>query len=275
MRGSIKRWRRALSVPVAVLPILATAACGGREPSSAAERLARGREIVEQMSAKLGAAQAFSVTTDEKREVIRPGGDPQPTAMTRELVVRRPDRLYVRTKGDQDNEAYYDGVGLTLVMHKHRVFGQARMPETLDRALDAISERYGVPMPVADFLYSSPSKALLSEKSEGGWVGREDVGGRPQNHLSFTDSGVKWDLWVPATGDPLPSRAVVELPNNKRLRKLDVTFRDWNLAPNIPADRFDPTVPKDYEGIAIVQRASVLRNIPDAASPDEAGAPKR
>ena len=81
MRESIKRWRRALSVPVAVLPILATAACGGREPSSAAERLARGREIIEQMGAKLGAAKEFSVTTDEKREVIRAGGEPQPTAL--------------------------------------------------------------------------------------------------------------------------------------------------------------------------------------------------
>jgi hypothetical protein len=273
MKASIKRWRTVTIVPVTVLPILV--GCGPREPATDAERLARGREIVERMSAKLGAAQSFTVTTDEKRDQIRAGGDPAQTNVTRELVVRRPDRLYIRTQGDHENEAYYDGVGLTLVMHKHKVFGQARMPETLDRALDAISERYGVPMPVGDFLYSSPAKALLSDKSSGGWVRREDVGGRPQDHVAFTDSGVKWDLWVAATGDPLPSRAVVELPNNKRLKKLDVTFRDWNLAANIPADRFDPTVPKDYEGIAIVQRASVLRNIPDAAGAPEGGAPKR
>ena len=274
MKASIKRWRRVTMVPAAVLSILA-GACGPREPTTDAERLARGREIVEQMSAKLGAAKAFTVTTDDKREEIRAGGVPVQLSLSREVVVRRPDRLYVRTKGDLDNEAYYDGIGLTLVMHKDKVYGQARMPETLDRALDAISERYGIPMPVADFLYSSPAKALLSDKSTGGWVGREDIGGRPQNHVAFSDSGVKWELWVPATGDPLPTRVVVELPTNKRLKKVDVTFRDWNLAPSIPSDRFDPTVPKDYEGIAVVQRASILRNMPDAGAPAAGGAPKR
>lgn len=274
MKASIQRWRRATLVPVTALPIL-IGACGPREPSTDAERLARGREIVEQMSAKLGGAQTFTVATDDKREEISAGGKPVQITISREVVVRRPDRLYVRTKGDHDNEAFYDGIGLTLVMHKQKVFGQARMPETLDRALDAMSERYGIPMPVADLLYSSPAKALLSDKSAGGWVGREDIGGRPHNHVAFTDSGVKWELWVPAMGDPLPTRAVVELPTNKRLKKADVTFHDWNLAPSIPADRFDPTVPKDYEGIAVVQRASILRNRPDAAAPAEGSAPKR
>ena len=274
MIQNIPRWRRQMILPAAALAVL-TGACSGRQPATDAERLTRGREVVERMSDKLAAAQAFSVTTDEKREVIRAGGEAQHVAVTRELVVRRPDRLYVRTKGDQDNEAYYDGVGLTLVMHNHKVFGQARMPETLDRALDAISERYGLPLTVSDFVYSSPSKALLSETTAGGWVGREDVGGRPQDHLAFTDTGVKWELWIAASGDPLPSRAVVEFPGDKRLRKADITFRDWNLAPSVSADRFDPTVPKDYEGIAMVQRAAVLRNMPEAPSPTEGSAPKR
>ena len=274
MKASIRRWRGITSVAAAVLPFLA-GACGPREPATDAERLARGREIVEQMSAKLGGAQAFTVATDDKREEIRAGGKPEQISISREVVVRRPDRLYVRTKGDLDNEAFYDGIGLTLVMHKQKVFGQARMPETLDRALDAISERYGIPMPVADFLYSSPAKALLSDKSAGGWVGREDIGGRPHNHVAFTDSGVKWEMWAPVTGDPLPTRVVVELPTNKRLKKVDVTFHDWNLAPSIPGDRFNPTVPKDYEGIALVQRASILRNMPNATAPAESSAPKR
>jgi hypothetical protein len=254
--------------------LLLAAACGPREPATDAERLARGREIVERLSGTLAAAQAFSVKTDETRQLNRPGGEPQQLRLTREITVRRPDRLYVRTTGDHNNEVYYDGVGLTLVMHGEKVFGQARMPETLDRTLDAISERYGVPIPVADFLYSSPAKALLSDSTKGGWVGRERVGTVEQDHLAFTDTGVKWEVWVPAEGHPLPSRGVMEFPDGKRLRKLDVTFQEWNLAPSITGNRFNPVVPKDYEGIAIVQRASVLRNIP-AEPAGTSGTPKR
>ena len=43
------------------------AACGAREPQTDAERLARGREIVERMSTALAAAKSFKVTTVETR----------------------------------------------------------------------------------------------------------------------------------------------------------------------------------------------------------------
>ena len=86
------------------------------------------------------------------------------------------------TTGDRQNETWYDGVGLTLVLHKDKVFGQARMPETLDKTLDAMHERYGVSTPLSDFIYSSPAKALITDTTTGGWVGREAdrwPGGRP------------------------------------------------------------------------------------------------
>ena len=72
-----------------------------------------------------------------------------------------------------------------------------------------------------------------------------------------------------ATGDPVPRRLVAEFLEDKRLRKVDVTFKEWNLAPQVASDRFTPKVPSDYEGIAIVQRARVLKNVAegDAAAP--------
>ena len=173
------------------------------------------------------------------------------------------------TTGDRQNETWYDGVGLTLVLHKDKVFGQARMPETLDKTLDAMHERYGVSTPLSDFIYSSPAKALIADTTTGGWVGRETIDGQEADHLAFKDKGVNWELWVAATGDPVPRRLVAEFLEDKRLRKVDVTFKEWNLAPQVASDRFTPKVPADYEGIAIVQRARVLKNVPegDPAAP--------
>ena len=246
-------------------------ACGPREPRTDAERLARGREIIGRMSAKLAAAPAFSVTTSEVRDAIRPSGASEQVSLTRATVVRKPDRLYSTVSGGRHNEVWYDGVGVTLVLHNEKVFAQARAPETLDKTLDAIYERFGVVTPVADYIYASPAEALLTDKTTGGWVGRETAGAQQLDHLAFKDTGVSWEIWIPATGDPLPQRSVTEFTDNKRLRKLDMTFKDWNLAPQIAEDRFSPTVPADYEGIAMVQRARVLRHLPKdgegAASP--------
>lgn len=249
------------------------ASCGPREPATEAERLARGKEIIERMSTKLGSAQALSVTTREVRDELKLNGQPRTVTLTRETVVRRPNKAHFKTSGDVQNEGWYDGVGLTIAMHGEKVFGQARMPETLDKTLDSMQERYGVATPVADLLYSSPAKALLSNSTTGGWVAKEMVDGQQADHLAFNDTGVSWEVWIAASGDPLPIKGHAEFPDSTHLRKVDLAFSNWNLAPTIADDRFTPTVPADYEGIAILQRARVLRHIPAEETAPPAAAP--
>ena len=237
-------------------------ACGSAEPRTEAERLARGRDIIERMSAKLGATKTFSVSTTEVRDEVTSGGAANHVTLTRNTTVRRPDRLYSTVSGDRRTEIWYDGVGVTVAMHDEKIFGQIRAPETLDKTLDAMHERFGVAAPLADYVYTSPAKALLAQTTTGGWVGRDTLDGRQAEHLAFKDKGVNWSIWIPVDGDPLPQKASIEFTENSRLRKIDIAFSNWNLAPQIPGDRFDPTVPADYEGVAIIQRSRVLRNLP-------------
>jgi hypothetical protein len=266
---------RAALVLVAAAGAAAAIACGPKQPSTDADRLARGREIVERMSGKLGSTPAFTVTTDEIRDEVKGNGTTQRVTLTRESTIKRPDRLYTKVSGDRRTEIWYDGKGITVALHNDKVFGQARAPETLDRTLDAIHERYGVSTPFADYAYSSPAKALLSDSTTGGWVGRETVAGQQCDHLSFNDKGVNWQIWIPSTSDPLPQKAIVEFTDDKRLRKIEMTFRDWNLSPSITDDRFSPKVPADYEGVAMLQRARVLRNIPADDTAATAGSQKK
>jgi hypothetical protein len=247
---------------VSLLVIAAGGACRSDEPRTDAQGLARGREIVQRMSDKLGSTSAFTVTTKEVRDELRPGGKTERVTLTRETTIRRPDRLYSKVSGDRQNEVWYDGVGITLVMHGEKVFGQARVPETLDKALDAIYERYGVAAPFADYVYSDSAKALLVDSTIGGWVARETLDDQPADHLAFKDKGVNWEVWISAGGDPLPLKAIAEFTENPRLRKTEMTFAGWNLSPQIDATRFEPVVPPDYEGIAILQRARILRSMP-------------
>ena len=72
---NVRNWKTTLSRSAPAVLVAATlAACGPREPTTDAERLARGRELVQQMSARLAAATAVSVTTTEVRDVVRAVG---------------------------------------------------------------------------------------------------------------------------------------------------------------------------------------------------------
>lgn len=155
---------------------------------------------------------------------------------------------------ERDLDIWYDGRFVTVAGHKEKVFAQAPMPDTLDRSLDVLAERYALVFPAMDLLYSSAEKALWSEATRGGEAGGETVDGVPCRHLAFTEGELAWEVWIPLEGDPLPRR----LKTTGRTLSTDVTLHDWNLAPPVPEAEFVPIVPSGYEGIAMLQHEAVL-----------------
>ena len=257
---------------LAGLATISLVACGPREPTTDAERLARGRELVQQMSARLAAAPAVSATTTEVRDVVRISGRKEPVSLTGLYTVRRPDRFYSKMTGGRGIETWYNGKTLTIASHADKVFAQAPMPDTIDRSLDALAERYDMALPMGDLFYSSAEKALLSDTTTGGYAGTENVAGTPCVHLAFKDTGVEWELWLPVQGDPLPKRLKIVQKQRTGQPMVDLTFTAWDFAPQASDAAFVPKVPADFEGIAILQRAAAVKNTA-AAKPAEPTAP--
>ncbi len=252
---------------LAGLASISFVACGSREPATDAERLARGRELVQQMSAKLAATTQVTATTSEVRDIVRRSGAKQSMAQTGVYTLRRPDRFHVKMSGGRGLESWYNGKTLTVAMHQDKVFAQAPMPETIDRTLDALAERYDTALPLGDLFYSSAEKALLSETTTGGYVGIENVGDTPCTHLAFHEAGVDWELWLPVNGEPLPKRLKVVQKRRTAQPMVDITFTAWNLAPQVTDVTFRPNLPADFEGIAMLQRAAAVKNTATAAAP--------
>lgn len=249
------------------MAVVSAIACGPREPATDADRLARGRELVEQMSARLAAADVVSVTTTETRDLVRRSGKVEPVSQTGVYTMRRPDRFHAKMTGGRGLETWYNGKTLTIAAHPDKVFAQAPMPETIDRTLDVMAERYDMALPMGDLFYSSAAGALLSDTATGGYVGEEHVGNTPAVHLAFKDVGVDWDVWLPVKGDPLPLRLKVVQKGRTGQPAVDLTFTSWDFAPTITDATFVPKVPAAYEGIALVQRAAALKGAASAASP--------
>ena len=250
-----------------LLAAVTLTACGTREPATDADRLTRGRQLVQQMSAALAGANAVSVTTAETRERVRLSGRKDTVSLTAAYTMRRPNGFYIKMTGGPGLESWYNGKTVTIASHPEKVFAQAPMPETIDRTLDALAERYDMALPLSDLFYVSPEKALLSDTTTGGYAGREQVGGTPCVHLAFKDVGSEWELWLPEKGAPLPRRFKVVQKARRGEPVTDVTFSDWNLAPSVTDATFVPHVPAEYEGIAILQRAAAIKHTAPAGVP--------
>ena len=241
------------------LAAIGLVACGRSEPATDAERLARGRELVQQMSERLAAATQVNVTTTEVRDMVRMSGAKESVSLTGVYAVRRPDRFHPKGTGARGLETWYDGKRLTVAVEQAKVFAQAPMPETIDRTLDALAERYDLAMPMSDLFYSSAQKALLSDTTTGGYAGTENVGDTPCHHLAFQDVGADWEIWLPVQGEPLPKRLKVVQKRRTGKPMVDVTFATWDLASALSDATFVPKVPADYEGIANLQRAAAVK----------------
>jgi hypothetical protein len=258
-----RKWTaRSLRTALAGSAIFGLVACGAREPANDADKLARGRELVEKMSVRLAGASAINVTTMEVRDAVRLSGAKEPQSLTSVYTLRRPNRFHAKMTGGRGLETWYNGKTLTIASHPHKVFAQAPMPDTIDLALDVLAERYDMSLPMGDLLYSAAEKALLSDTTTGGYAGTERVGDTECAHLAFHDTGVDWDLWLPAKGDPLPKRFKVVQKGRKGQPAVDVTFTAWDLAPQLDDATFKPKVPQDYEGIAVLQRIAAVRKNP-------------
>ena len=235
---------------IAVIALVVTSGCS-REPATPEAKRQRGDEIVRQMSDRLRSATTFTVQAIDTRERTR-GGQTVTLHTTRQFTVRRPDRIAMQVAGDSDLKGWYDGQKLTFVSDAQKVWARVNAAATIDDTLDRLAERLGMPMPIADFLYSSPYDALIGSASTGGYVGRETVGGVACAHLAYEHPGATWELWVAEDGDTLPRRFRVTDKTVTPARAFDVTFEKWVLGATVTDAAFTPVVPAGYERIPVV-----------------------
>jgi hypothetical protein len=230
--------------------------CRRSDPQGPAETAARGRELLAQASATLKAAPTLTVDTVERHERVRRNGERKSTSLSRQVRLRRPDRLSFHAKGDgvQDLRAVYDGRTFTLVGNGQKVYAQIDAPGTVDGLLDRLAERFDVPMPMADFLYSDPSQSFQAGEFTGGWVKRAQIDGATCHELHYTGKSVEFTLWVDDTDKALPCKVSIVYAARKGKPTSDVTFRNWQLGSAIPEGEFAANVPSGFERIPIIER---------------------
>ena len=83
-----------------------------------------------------------------------------------------------------------------------------------------------------------PTKRFIGRDTKGGFAGRENLDGVPCIRLAYTDAAVDVQLWVPASGQPLPRRVELTYKRAPGAPKAHIDFLSWDLAPAVADGTF-------------------------------------
>ena len=253
---------------IAVALVVAASACGGRpDPKTPEEATARGDELLRKMSDTLKNTPAFSVTIAETHEKVARNGQKSAYTLTREVVVRRPDRLWSHTTGsdERDITATYDGKTVTVVGAKQKVWATFPGGSNVDETLDIASDRYDLRIAAADFLYSAPYDSFADKESKGGWIRRTTVDGRSCEELSYVMKQVDFTLSVTSPEPTLPCQVSITYKEEPGQPVSKLVFNNWNLKAQPQDGQFVANVPQGYEQIPMVERIPKSELKADAA----------
>jgi hypothetical protein len=252
----MSRWQQLAYRGIIAVGLLTLAACGGRDPRTPEEARARGDELIRKMGDTLRGSQAFSFTVAESHERVRRNGEKVPYTLNREVVVRRPNRLWTHVTGsdERDVKVTYDGKSITIVGDKNKVHATMPAKPTLDETLDFVQDRYDIPMPIADFLYSSPQESFEDKQAKGGWVKRTEVSGRQCEEVAYSMEAVDFTLSVTSNEPTLPCQLQIVYKTRPSRPVTRLTFSNWNLNAQPQDAQFVAHVPQGYEQIPVIER---------------------
>ena len=118
-------------------------------------------------------------TSDE----VTDSGEILQYAHVRTAVLRRPDKLWMETRGDKANTSlWYDGAMFTLLDRDKNVYVQLKAPATLDETIDMVYDRYGISTPLADMLSGNMYAVLMDSVITCRYLGQGLVGDRAPSH---------------------------------------------------------------------------------------------
>jgi hypothetical protein len=241
----------ALAAVLLALPALAVAAteppAGAAKPPPTGHHWApeaqvlepRAVEILKASSARLAGARTLSFTAVIADESPSRLGPPLLYASRSDVALARPDKLRVVTAGaGPRTELYVEGTKLSAFAPAEGLLAQAKVPPTIDGALEAAHRLAHVYYPFADLIVADPYGDLARDLRLAFYIGRsEAVGGTATDMVAYATDEVFVQAWI-GVEDRLPRRfrAIYLMDGGNLRHEMDIS--DWKVDPKLPASTF-------------------------------------
>jgi hypothetical protein len=237
-----------LGVVVAwALTLLWLSAPGQAQQTRAAhpEMDAQAMAVLKRMAEFLTQAQRFSVTVDTGFDVVQDSGQKIEFGETRQMVLRRPDRLRIDAtkRNGSKSGLLFDGKAIAVFNTKENVYATVARPGTVDDAIAYFLTDLDMRLPLAELLSSQLAKTLPEQVWAAAYVEPAQIAGVPCDHLALRGAQADMQLWVAQGNQPLPRRLVITYTREEGRPQFWAQFSEWNLAPEVPDALFVFTPP--------------------------------
>jgi hypothetical protein len=220
----------------------------------------RANEMLKRMGEYLGKAHSYSVDAEIWQDVELSSGQRVQAGRNIKLEVRRPNRFHAAVLSTRRNrELFYDGKSITLFNRAQSFYGAFRAPGSLDKALDEASDKFGISMPLEDFITSNPYEDLIDNVISGIDIGPVNVMGVPCEHLAFSETNIDWQVWIEKGAKPVPRKFLITYNDEDGSPQFTAIFSHWELNPELPDFVFQFEPPPGASQIA-VEEVKVANN---------------
>lgn len=219
----------------------------------------RADEWLRRMGDYLKHAKYFSFNADIWQDVQLSSGQQVQASRTLAFNLRRPDRLRVEVHSTRRNrQLNYDGHNLTLLNRVENFYGVAPVSGALDEALDTAVDRFGISMPLEDFLRSDPYSDLIQKVQSGTDIGPTTVLGTPCEHLAFTQGNIDWQVWIETGPRAVPKKFLITYKDEPGTPEFTAIFNNWDFTTPLPDFVFKFEAPPGASKIPVKEaRASI------------------
>jgi hypothetical protein len=206
----------------------------------AAEDKAEALQALKRMSDYLAAQKNFSFTADVGYDVRQTGGQMLEFGGSRNVTVRRPDRIRIEAhrRSGEPSVLTFDGQDLSIDLPDEKAYVSVKKPGSIDAALDYLVDDLGVPAPLADLVHANFYAEVGDTVESGLPVGDTWFGERHCRHFAFTGSETNSQLWIEVGDRPLPCRVVIHYKNAAGGPRFWAQIDAWNLSDETPVEEF-------------------------------------
>jgi hypothetical protein len=224
-------------------------------PDAASARDPEAMAVVDRMAKTIAAAQALRMDGEIAWDVVQADGQTLEFGATRELVMKRPDRLranlVLREGGER--QLYYDGKQVVLHEPAQGVYASVARSGPVTEVAEFIGGRLGVPVALAELLDPDLATKLPAKIDLASFVGTETVDGVECDHVAVRNENAGMQLWVGKT-DSLPRRITITYEHEEGRPQFRARFANWDLSPGVSDSTFVFDPPSGVEKIAFAVR---------------------
>lgn len=200
---------------------------------------------VGEMSAFLAKQQKFRFAVEIMYDAVEEDGHKLQIGRRSRVEVMRPGSLHVESQGDRgwDQITTFDGRNFLLHDRANKVFSRVDVSGTLDDLFKFVFEKFGTAPPLADFLVSDVSAALMTGAKSCQSMGDAFVAEKDCDHIAFTGESLDWQLWIEKGATPWPRKFVITYKEPEVRPQFIAIFRTWETGIALDAARFNTAAP--------------------------------